>query len=72
LRNIGLVLVSLIVGGASWLLAAWAVSLIADQTRSAAAETLLAAMAPVTFGPLFAAAVTVLCFVVLKRHAQPK
>ena len=72
MRTLALLVASLVSGIAVWLALAWAVSVIADHTSSAAAEYVLVGMSPLAFGLLVPLVVAALIFLVVRRHARPK
>ena len=68
LRTVASIVASLVCGVLVWLGAAWVLSFVADRTSSEAAEVALAAISPLTFGPLVAAVAAALVFLVMRRH----
>ena len=72
MRTLALLVASLAFGIAVWLALAWALAVFADHTSSAAAERVMAAMSPQTFGPFVALVAAALIFLVVRRHARPQ
>ena len=69
-HTVASIAVSLVCGVLVWLGAAWVLSLIADRTSSEAAEIALAAISPLTFGPLVAIFAAALVFLAMRLRGR--